>query len=668
MPHVATMATRTTARRQAVVHHRAQFVWNWQRGHQEIGIVAGLLLIAAVLRLVLAARGWPYLDSDEATVGLMAHDILHNGAHPLFFYGQDYLGALQAYLAVPFFALIGTGIFALRATTTAQALCFLLVLYAFTRAVYSRRVALCTLALLALGPSQALYREMQAGVGAQDTLVLGALWLWLIVLRLRATAGRRAVALDVAIGLTAGLALWCEFLVLPFLAAGAIALVVDGRRRPAKSSARRLAAIILPALFVLTPFLFANVQSGGATFAQVFAAAGVAGSQQSGLGDILSRVLNQVVATLTIGMPRILGAPTVGPYWGVWPFARETLSTQHPIASPLFALPFSLGALACWVIAAKPLSRAVWMRLWTSRVRRLQVQALGLRCGAAQLDSAACGWALLVIGGGLTVLEYACSHASALMPYAGARYLVGVYLCTPLVVAPLLNASTRAWRWLRGTVPGTALTARWRAHDVQHPARAVLGATVLAALFALHGTGAAAALSDTRATRVYGVPAPARDAQLLTFLHRHGATHFYTTYWTCYRLMLESEERVTCGVTHNRSAFRYGTNRVPGALAAVQAAPHPAYVFELVPPWQAPIELAPQMDARLRSGDARFAGYTTAHVAGCVVYYFAGAAEHEDMKMGRREDLRGPFTSPWQTSSLAPVDLDATIRLLAPTA
>ena len=79
----------------------------------EWSVVALILALAALGRLVLAAHGWPDFDSDESIVGLMTDDILRHGAHPVFFYGQNYMGALQAYLAVPFFLLLGATPFAL---------------------------------------------------------------------------------------------------------------------------------------------------------------------------------------------------------------------------------------------------------------------------------------------------------------------------------------------------------------------------------------------------------------------------------------------------------------------------------------------------------------------------------------------------------------------------
>src|SRR2546425_3067027 len=69
-----------------------------------------ILLFAVAIRVILVAQGWPVTNSDEATIGLMGLHILHHGELPIFFYGQNYMGALQAYLGAGFFALFGSSV------------------------------------------------------------------------------------------------------------------------------------------------------------------------------------------------------------------------------------------------------------------------------------------------------------------------------------------------------------------------------------------------------------------------------------------------------------------------------------------------------------------------------------------------------------------------------
>ncbi|HEU5370716.1 MAG TPA: hypothetical protein VFU69_19740, partial [Ktedonobacterales bacterium] len=122
-----------------------------------------ILVIAAALRLILVARGWPYSNSDEANTGLMGIDILWHGAHPAFTYGIHHVGALDAYLQIPFFLALGPTNFAMHVTTAVLMLLFLFVFYRFTRMVYSPLVAGITTLLLALGPYQALFYGLRAG-------------------------------------------------------------------------------------------------------------------------------------------------------------------------------------------------------------------------------------------------------------------------------------------------------------------------------------------------------------------------------------------------------------------------------------------------------------------------------------------------------------------------
>src|SRR5437773_2429436 len=62
-------------------------------------IIAAVLFSAALLaRAPFVARGHTLLQSDEAIVGIMSQDIADGARYPMFFYGQRYMGALEAYV------------------------------------------------------------------------------------------------------------------------------------------------------------------------------------------------------------------------------------------------------------------------------------------------------------------------------------------------------------------------------------------------------------------------------------------------------------------------------------------------------------------------------------------------------------------------------------------
>jgi hypothetical protein len=75
-----------------------------------------VLAIALVLFRAFAPTWYEgyHFDSDQAVVGLMAKHISELRAFPLFVYGQDYILAVQAWLAAPFFLIGGPTVAMLR--------------------------------------------------------------------------------------------------------------------------------------------------------------------------------------------------------------------------------------------------------------------------------------------------------------------------------------------------------------------------------------------------------------------------------------------------------------------------------------------------------------------------------------------------------------------------
>src|ERR1700730_6025442 len=85
--------------------------------HLSIGSyeIAALVIIAlaVLLRIFLIVKGWPATDSDEGTMGLEAMHIAFRGEHPVFLYGQNYMGTIEAYLGALLFRLFGASLFSL---------------------------------------------------------------------------------------------------------------------------------------------------------------------------------------------------------------------------------------------------------------------------------------------------------------------------------------------------------------------------------------------------------------------------------------------------------------------------------------------------------------------------------------------------------------------------
>jgi hypothetical protein len=128
-----------------------------------------------MIRIILFALGWPPTNSDEATMGVMALHIAYQGQHPAIFYGQNYMGTIEAYIAAFFFRLFGPSLFTLRLGVVLLVALFLLTMYLLTRLLYSQKTALLTLVLLSMGSAAYLTRQTIATGGSSQTLLFGAL-------------------------------------------------------------------------------------------------------------------------------------------------------------------------------------------------------------------------------------------------------------------------------------------------------------------------------------------------------------------------------------------------------------------------------------------------------------------------------------------------------------
>jgi hypothetical protein len=168
--------------------------------------------------------------ADEGVVGLMGKHILEHRALPVFFYGQTYLGALEAYAAAAFFAVFGVSLTSLRAVPFAFSIALGIVVYRFARRFHSVAVARWATALVAIAPMYFLQWNLKARGGFVEhvfLLFVVMIFFWSFYLyrqRERATA--------FALGLASGIALWVNQLAGAYLAvmAGLVLLDREDRR------------------------------------------------------------------------------------------------------------------------------------------------------------------------------------------------------------------------------------------------------------------------------------------------------------------------------------------------------------------------------------------------------------------------------------------------------
>ncbi len=153
----------------------------WQRVplKSRDAVIALTFFVAAwAARAPFIYHGETLLHSDEAIVGLMAQDIANGERFPIFFYGQRYMGSLEAYAVAGFSFVFDNPIHALRA---GPALFFALLVAAqylmLTRWFGRRGAVVGALALIASSP-MFMQWSISARGGYIEVLLCGALLLW----------------------------------------------------------------------------------------------------------------------------------------------------------------------------------------------------------------------------------------------------------------------------------------------------------------------------------------------------------------------------------------------------------------------------------------------------------------------------------------------------------
>ena len=214
-------------------------IWHKLRQHKHSILALILVLSGLALRLFLAAHNYPSTDSEEGTMGLEALHIAYKGEHPIYLYGQNYMGVAEAYLGAVMFRLFGVSIFSLRLGMLLLFGLFFIAIYLLGTLLYDSKVALISLFLLIGGTDIVLTPEMKAVGGAVETLICGStvmlLSSWLALRRNNQTAQVTQprwlywVAYSVW-GVTVGLGLWSHLLVTPFIFFSALLLVLFCRR------------------------------------------------------------------------------------------------------------------------------------------------------------------------------------------------------------------------------------------------------------------------------------------------------------------------------------------------------------------------------------------------------------------------------------------------------
>jgi hypothetical protein len=332
-----------------------------------------------VYRAVLVAMNLPATNSDEAISGLVAAGIARGDSFPAYFYGQAYMGALEAYLAAPWFSVAGPGLAALRVPLLVMFGLFLLVMYRLASLLYSPAVGAATVVLLSL-PTDRLVKSQLLANGGYPEIVLLAAVLFLVSMRLALGHVRRPVLAFAGWGLAAGVAVWSDPLVLPYVGVAGLLLV------PALRGWSVL-ALPLGAVAGAAPLIAYNLTARPGT--RTLDALLTMSAADGPLGE---RLYNALV----VGSAQVFGL--CSPHG-----CRPAQLVWGPVVLVLFAV-------------------AGWLAV------------RGVRGGDRPVRTVHWGRLALVVAAAAAVFAYARSFAAVYDPIGNARYLHCLLVSTPVLV------------------------------------------------------------------------------------------------------------------------------------------------------------------------------------------------------------------------------------------
>lgn len=520
-------------------------------------------------RLALLFADVPPTNSDEATMGLAALHIARGEGFPVWFYGQAYMGTLEAYLAAPLVALAGPSVLVLRLPTLALYALFLLLSWRLTRRLGGDRwYALLVVAVLALGADRVVKNQLIAGGGYPELNPAGAA-LALLTVGLCVSGPGARLPRWAAWGLISGVLLWVDPLILPYVLTLGVLLVARRRRELAG-----LAGLVLAGALLLgaAPMLVDSIRHGRNPVTAVLAAGG---------SGTAADWADRLHGALVLGPPLAMGFCSPGrcATWQLW----------WAVAFPVLLV---LAALTAW-----------------HTLRR----ASG-RPGSAVRVSA--GVRLALLGGAAGVLAaYAVSNAAGQTPIESSRYLSCLAVAVPALLWPLWQAARPLARprRLAEVAASDPLTQRQLAEvaaseegayrrlpEVESikatggrtagPKARAAGVGAVAVLAGVLGTGASATVDVIRAAP--GVHAEAdRHRSLVDTLGALDVRNVRGGYWTCNRLTYATGENVVCAVVDDD--LTPGFDRLPAYRREVAADPDAAWVAPAGSP------LAARLDERL---------------------------------------------------------------------
>jgi len=540
------------------------------------------LLLAVIIRVWLIARTHGVIDGDEVLVGVQAEHILR-GELPIYFYGQPYMGSLEAYLVAILIAIAGPSAWTLRGEPILLSLVLVWLTWKLAAALadaaqlppYAKRTFMTIAALLAAIPP--LYDgilELRTYGGYIETFIL-TLLLLLSALQLtrrwHAGASQRELALRWAgIGFVIGLGFWIYPLIISAIIAAAtwiacdrIATAIKLRQQIATAPGRYaivtlkglgLAALAIPASLIgFAPALYwgATHQWQNITY---LLGLGISTHRYASIRSV-TRVYVTCVA------PRVIS--------GAIPKESSLLAAIH---SPLLIL-----GLLC-ILATAALVAIAFLSQHPSLLRVQRLATLPLLFGAC------------------TALIFCTSKASVYVVIScdydiAGRYATPLILALPFIFATIFTiASVYMYEKGEGPANNSALGGRQRVAAEEErnpipgrpqgiaPTRFVLETILFAFLLVYLGAQAwTYGLTDPGYTfqSAYCLEAPADNRPIIAFMQHEHIHYAWASNWLAYDIVFKTDGSI---IAADPLPFLPGSpniDRIPANTQAVRHADRP---------------------------------------------------------------------------------------------
>lgn len=284
------------------------------RRNQIILILLLMVLIAAGVKIWLLLMDVIPFNSDEAIVALMARHILA-GERPVFFYGQAYMGSLDAFLTALGFLFFGPKVWVIRLVqTTLYLLTIITTVITGRLAFRSWDVGVFSGLLLAIPTvNVTLYTTASLG-GYGEALLLGCLLLLIYFWLSQAILGEpdrlfmKFMAAFGIWGVLAGMGFWANGISLVYTIPSGLGMLVVFIRYSRLKKSKWIFVLPLIAVFGFfigsLPWWFSILQNGIESLVNELFGSAVAVEQEAFLHKVFNHLVNLILlgSTVTFGL------------------------------------------------------------------------------------------------------------------------------------------------------------------------------------------------------------------------------------------------------------------------------------------------------------------------------------------------------------------------------